>query len=144
MVFACGDNKIFGLFVLQHQPHTLDIIFRIAPVAPRIHIAEVQLILQALLDACYSQRNLARNEGFAATLAFVIEEDAINGIHAITLAIVFDNPKTILFGHAVGRARIEGRCLSLRHFLHLSIQFGCTGLIKAGLLLHTQNAYRFK
>ncbi len=50
MLLAGREHKIVGLVLLQHQPHAFDVVARMAPVAPGIEIAEIELVLQAELD----------------------------------------------------------------------------------------------
>ena len=52
VVFPGGDDKILWSLVLQHQPHTLDVVLRITPVAERIHVTQVQFVLITLCNAC--------------------------------------------------------------------------------------------
>ena len=50
-LLAGGDDEIFRLRLLQHEPLCLDVVARMAPVAPCIEIAEVEAILNAERDA---------------------------------------------------------------------------------------------
>ncbi len=70
-----GDDEILRLVVLQNQPHALHIVLGIAPVAQAGQVAQVELILLALRDAGGSQRDLAGDEGLAAALGLVVEQD---------------------------------------------------------------------
>ena len=144
MHLAGSNDEIFGRRVLQYQPHTLHIVFGITPIAPRIEVAQIEFILTSLCDGGRCQRYFARYKRFAATLALVIEQNAVHGKHAIRFAVIFRYPKTILFGHAVRTARIERRSLLLWYFLHFAEQFRGRCLIDATLLFHAQNAYRFE
>ena len=74
----------------------------------------------------------------------MVEEYAVYGKHAIAFAIVFCNPKAILFGYAIGAAGIERGRFALRHFLHFPKELGSGGLVDACLLLHTEDAYGFE
>ena len=51
VLLAGRDHVILGLVLLQHQPLRLDVVARVAPVAQRVEIAEVEAVLQAALDA---------------------------------------------------------------------------------------------
>ena len=149
MLYTGGDDKVFRLLVLQDQPHTLHIILCIAPVAQRIHIAQVQAILQTLRYACRSQRNLTGNESLAPALALMIEKDTRAAEHAISLTVFLHNPESIQLGHCIGAIRMERRVLVLGHLLYLAVKFRGGSLIDtAGLfqttgthgLQHTQHA----
>jgi len=71
----------------------------------------------------------------------VVKQDTIAGKHPVSFPVVLGNPETVLFGHSVGRAGIEGGGFFLRYFLHLSVEFRSGSLVDAGFLLHTQDAY---
>src|SRR5256885_825677 len=114
VLLARRDHQILGLGLLQHQPLRLDIVARVAPVAPRVEVAEVQAILHSEFDAGEAARDLARDEDLAADRRFVVEEDAVAGIEAVGLAVVDRDPVRVELRHAVGRARIEGSRFALR------------------------------
>ena len=79
MRFASGDHVIFRPILLQHQPHRFDVFFGVTPVALRVEVAEVKLVLQPRLDARHGARDLARDKSFAAPRAFVIEKNSAAG-----------------------------------------------------------------
>ena len=58
--------------------------------------------------------DLARDEGLAAALRLVVEEDAVGGVHPVGLAVVDRDPERGDLGHGVGAAGVEGRRLGLR------------------------------
>jgi len=116
----------------------------VAPVAQRIHIAHVQALLQTQGDVGQAAGDLAGYKCFAPARAFVIEQDAVAGIHAIGLAVVDRDPVGIELGHGVGAARVEGGSFLLRDFLHQAIQLAGGGLIEAGFLLQSEDAYGFE
>ena len=64
------------------------------PTAQRVHVAQVLAVLQAERDARHRAGDLARYEGLAVQRAFVVEEVAVAGIHAVGRAV------TGLAGHA--------------------------------------------
>ena len=121
MLHAGGDDEVLGLVVLQNEPHAFHVVLGISPVAQRVEVAEEQLLLLALLDACGGQRYLTRHEGLATALALVIEEYARAAEHVVSLAVLLHYPEAILLGHGVGRVRVERRVLVLRHLLHLAV-----------------------
>ena len=144
VVFARGDDKILWLLLLQDEPHALHIVLGIAPVAEGVEVAEIQLVLITLFDASSGQRDLACDEGLASTFALVVEEDAVDGEHAIALAVVFHNPEAVLLGYAIGRAGIEGRRLLLWHLLHLAEQLRGGGLVDLAFLLQAKDTHGLK
>ena len=100
--FAGGDDIVVRLVLLQHHPHHVHIVGRIAPVALGIDIAHVQAFLQAARNARHGHGDLARDEGFAAARGFVVEQDAVAGVQAVGFAVVLDDPVAVLLGHAIG------------------------------------------
>ncbi len=104
------------------------------PVAQGREVAQVEAVLQADSDAREGARDLARDEGFAADRAFVIEEDTVAGIDAIGLTIVDGDPVGVEFGDGIRAARVEGGGFLLWSFLNKAVEFGCRCLIETGLL----------
>ncbi|MPN47801.1 hypothetical protein SDC9_195405 [bioreactor metagenome] len=68
MLLAGSHNEVLRCVVLEHEPHALDIVFGISPVAQGIHVAQFQMILQALGDAPSRQGNFPGHEVLSATL----------------------------------------------------------------------------
>src|ERR1035437_9133161 len=128
------DHVISGRFLLQHQPHHLDIFLRITPVAPGVEVTEVNRVLQAQLDARGGAGDLAGDEGLAAARALVVEQNPARGVKIVALAVVHRQPVGVDLGAAIGRARPEGRRLGLRHLLHLAKHLGGRCLIVAAFL----------
>src|SRR5262249_23241381 len=71
---AGGNQKIFGLSLLQHQPLHFDVVPRMPPVPQRIQITEVQAVLQSQLDTRHGAGDLAGNKSFSALRRLVIKE----------------------------------------------------------------------
>ena len=78
-----SHDIVFGLTLLQHAPHRVDVVAGKSPVAPRIEIAEPQLVRFAQLDAGDGVADLARHELEPAARRFMIEEDAADGEHPV-------------------------------------------------------------
>ena len=51
VLLAGGDDVVVRLVLLQHPPHGLDVVAGEAPVALRVEVAQVELVLQPDLDA---------------------------------------------------------------------------------------------
>src|SRR5918996_1760094 len=71
---ACGDHEVVRLVLLEHQPHGLDIVLGIAPVALGVEVAEGKLPLQTELDRCCSVGDLAGDELQPPALGLVVEK----------------------------------------------------------------------
>src|ERR1700687_5502762 len=141
---AGRQHKIVRLLRLQYPVHALDIIPGVAPVAFCPEVSEIERIFQTGLDAGDAAGNLARHESLAADRAFMIEQDAVAGEHAVGLAVVHRDPVAVKLGDAIGRARIEWRGFLLRNFLHQAVQLRRGGLIEPRLLFHAENPDRFQ
>ncbi len=59
-------------------------------------LAEEQTLLKPELDPGEATGDLAADKGFAADGAFVVEEDAVAGVHAVGFAIVDADPVDLL------------------------------------------------
>ena len=133
---AGGDDEVLGLLLLQDEPHALHVVLGVAPVAQAAEVAQEELLLLALLDAGSCQRNLTGDEGLAAALTLVVEEDARAAVHIVSLAILLDNPEAVLLGHSVWRVGMERRVLVLGNLFHLAIKLRRRGLIDAARVGH--------
>ena len=126
---ACRNDEVFRLVLLEDQPHTFHVILGISPVTERTEIAQVELVLLALFDACNGKCNLPGDECFAASFALMVEEDARAAVHIVCLSVFSHYPEAVLLGNSVWTVRMERRVLVLRNLLYLAIQFGCRGLV---------------
>jgi len=129
VLHARGDDVVLGLTGLEDEPHTLDVVLGVAPVAQRVEVAKVEFVLQALGDAGGGEGDLARDEGLATALALVVEEDAVAAEHAVGVAVLLDDPEAVLLGDGIGAEGVEGGVLVLRHFLDLAVELGGGGLV---------------
>src|SRR5215469_11498782 len=71
------EHVIVGLILLQDQPHALDKVARVTPVALGVEIAEIERVLSPAGDRRDSARNLAGDKGFAAGRPLMVEQDAV-------------------------------------------------------------------
>ncbi len=144
MILARGDHKVLRLRLLEDEPHALYIVPGISPVAKRIQITQIELVLESLSDAGGRKSNLARHEGLSPTLALMVEEDAVAAVHTVALAVVLDDPEAVEFRHPVRAARIERGSLLLRPLLHEAEKFGGGCLIDAAGLCKPCDAHRLQ
>lgn len=114
------------------------------PIPLRIEIADIQAILPAVADRGHGTGNLAGDECLATDRAFVIEQDAIRSMHAISLTVVDRDPMGIELRCCIGAARIEGRGFSLGRFQRHSEQFRGRGLIEPHMFFHSEQADRLQ
>ena len=112
MRLAGRKHVVVGLRLLQDQPHAFDVVARVPPVALRVEIADVQVLLPPELDRRHRAGDLARDEGLAARRPFVVEEDAVAGVEAVGLAVVDRDPVGVELRRRVRRAGVERRGLA--------------------------------
>src|SRR5215218_4078119 len=113
---AGGDHEILGLVLLEHQPHGLDVVLGVAPVALGIQVAEHKLVLKAELDGGGAVGDFAGDELKPAALRLVVEADPRHREEVVGLSVVDRNEVPVALRHAVRRPRIKRRGLALRHF----------------------------
>ena len=144
MRFVGRDHIVARLVALQHEPHRFDVFFRVTPIPLRVEIAEVELLLQALLDAGCGPRDLAGYESLAPPRRLVVEEDAVAGEQVVRFAIIHRLVKGVDLGAGVGAAGIEGGGLGLRDFPHGPEHFARRRLVDANRLALVELARRFE
>ena len=66
------EDIVVGLILPQHQPHAVDEVTCVAPVALSVEVADVKLVLQPEVDRRYGARHLAGDEGLAPQWTFMI------------------------------------------------------------------------
>ena len=71
---AGGDHIVLGLVLLEHQPHGLDVVPGIAPVALGFEVSEGDLLGEAELDGGGGVGDLAGDELKPAALGLVVEK----------------------------------------------------------------------
>src|SRR5262245_1039459 len=92
MGFACRQNIVIRLGLLKDKPHTFNIIACVTPVAPGIEISKIKLFLMTVFDRGDCASDLARHKGFAAGWSFMVEEDAVRGVHPVGFPIIYSDP----------------------------------------------------
>ncbi len=74
----------------------------------------------------------------------MVEQDAVRGVHAISLAVIHRDPIGVQLGRRVGAAWMERRGLALGRLLDQAVQLGRAGLVEAGLVGQLQDAQRLE
>ena len=77
------------------------IVARVAPIAARIQVPQIQAALESRGNARQPPGDLARHEGLATDRRLVVEEDPVAGIDAIPLAVIDRDPVRVELRHAV-------------------------------------------
>ena len=110
-------------FVLQHQPHGLDVILSAAPVSPALQIAQDKIDIQAMRNPRDCARDFAGNKIFAAARRLVIVKNAVANKKAIRLSINTRQLCGERFGAAVRTGRKHRCVLRLRCFRCIAENF---------------------
>src|SRR5262249_23753751 len=130
MGLTCGQNIAIWLGLLKDKPHAFNIIACVPPVASGVEISKIKFPLMTVFDRCDCASNLARHKGFAAGWSFMVEEDAVRGMHSIRFPIIYSDPIGVEFCGRVWRTGMKRRRFVLRFFVNAAIQFGCGGLVE--------------
>ena len=141
MLNARRDNEIVRLLLLHDEPHTLNVVLSVAPVAQRVHIAQLEVVLQTLGYPACRECDLAGNEILAAALRLVVEEYAVYREHTVSLAVLLYHPEAVLLSDGVGAVRVERRSFALGNFLYLAVKLRGRSLIYLGLFLNAEHSY---
>ena len=80
MVRTSGDDKIIRSLLLEHHPHSLYVISRKPPVAPRIEVPECDVICHLVMNACNTICDFPRDELDTTERGFMIEENTGAGV----------------------------------------------------------------
>ena len=144
ILLASGNDVVFGLRLLEHEPLRVNVVPRVAPIAQRIEVAEVKTLVETGLDAGKTPRDLARHERLAAYGRLVIEQDAVAGKEAVRFAVVDRDPIRIHLGGGIRRTRIERRGFSLRGLDDLTEHLRARCLIEPSAIGQTADPDRFE
>src|SRR5262249_15261778 len=68
---------VLRLILPWPAPRALHVVARMAPITLGIEIAEIEAVLQAVLDIGHRARDLACDKRFAAYRALMVEKDAV-------------------------------------------------------------------
>ena len=101
--------------------HSLDIIPGMAPIAAGIQVAQKELVLPTQGDGRRSPGDFAGHKGLAPHRGFVVEKNAVAGIHVVGLAVVHRNPIRVEFGYPVRRTRVKRGRFGLRNGLNQAV-----------------------
>ena len=144
MLLAGCDDEILRLLVLQNQPHALDIVLCVAPVAERGQVSKIKLVLQSLCNSGCCKGYFSCNKGLASAFGFVIEQNSGAGKHAVGFPIFLDDPVAVLLRDGIRAVGMERSCLALRDLLHLAEKLRGGRLIDAAGILQAAQADCFQ
>src|SRR3990172_2265743 len=142
MAFSSGDDVVLSLLCLQYEPHCSDIVLCVAPVAPSVEVAEIELLLQTQFDSRCGAGDFAGNEGLATAFALMVEENAITGKKSIRLTIVHGDVIGVSLCAAVRRTRIERSLFGLRRLASFAEELRGRRLIEPGTNTSFANCFQ--
>jgi hypothetical protein len=73
MRLAGGYDVVVRRLLLQHKPHSFDIVASETPVALGVEVSQVDLVLKTLADSAYGPSDFTGDESFAPTGTLMIE-----------------------------------------------------------------------
>src|SRR5205823_3256600 len=107
MLLPGRNNKVFRLFLLEHEPLHFDIVASVAPITLGVEISQIYRALQPYLYSRQPASNFTRDEGLSAHRGLVIKQNAVAGVHSVRFAIVDRDPVCEQLGYAIRRARMK-------------------------------------
>src|SRR6266508_694328 len=131
MVHASADHVVGRLVALHHQPHRLDVLGGVAPVATRVEVSEQQRVLEPELDRGGAVGDLAGYELEPAAWTLVVETNPRARVQAVALAVVDRDEVAVGLRYAVGAARVERRRLVLGRLANLAEHLARRRLVEA-------------
>ena len=105
--------------MLEHEPHTLHIVFRMSPVSFRIEISDIESISEPKVNLCYRSCDLACDECLTTNRRFMIEEESIHSEHPIAFSVIHRRPIGEELCDTIGTARMEWRSFIVSLFWHI-------------------------
>src|SRR3989338_2444239 len=106
MALSGGHDIVIRLFLLKHEPHSLNIILCVAPVPFCVKIAKIYPFAYSQLYPCNAYCYLSCDEVFPSSGAFMVEQDAIACEHAVAFPVVLGYPVGIQLCNAIGASWI--------------------------------------
>src|SRR5712692_131429 len=88
VTLARSQHIVVRLILLQYHPHALNVVGSVAPIAPRLQVAQVQLVFYSALDSRHSASYFSRDERLSAARGLVVEQDTAASKQLVALAIV--------------------------------------------------------
>src|SRR5688500_8247402 len=132
---AGGQHVIVRYRLLQHQMHAPYIIRCVPPVAPRVQVAEPQLVREPQFDTRHGGRDLTRDELVRAPWPLVVEEDARAAEHAELLTVTDGEVVPGDLADAVRAAGADRRGLRLRRPTRTAEHLAGAGEVQPALRL---------
>src|SRR5208337_1770762 len=131
--FVCltgGDYKIFGFFLLHHQPHCFHVFRRPSPIPPDGDIAQSEFLCRASRYTAGSGYYFPCDEPFRSKRGFMIEEKSGTGKDSVCFTIVGHLPESCRFGHGVRTPGAERSFLICRQSFRIAKTLTRTCIIK--------------
>ena len=131
------DDVVVWLGLLEHEPHRLDVIGGVTPVAAGLEVAQRHLALEAEADRSRSVGHLPRHEVEWTPRGLVVVEDPGGRVQPVLPAIAPGDEVRIRLRDAVRRDGREWRVLVLRHLSWLAEDLARGRLVEANLGVDT-------
>ena len=119
--------------MLEHQPHGLDVVARVAPIPLGVQVSESQLGGLPKGDLGRTVADLAGDELKSAPGALVVDKHPRAGVQAVALAIVDGDPVAVDLGHSIWASGMEGCGFGLGDLVDLAEHFAGTCLVETDI-----------
>src|SRR2546422_5511945 len=114
MGLARRSDEVIRSLVLENPPHQVDELRGISPVPPRTQVPEGDHLREAVMDLRHAVAHLACQEFEAASLGFMIKEDAVGNEQVVGLPLVHTGPVRVDLRDAVRTPGMKRCALILR------------------------------
>mmetsp|Transcript_11082 Transcript_11082/g.17785 ORF Transcript_11082/g.17785 Transcript_11082/m.17785 type:complete len:277 (-) Transcript_11082:110-940(-) len=137
MSFSRRQHVVIGFILLEHPPHSFDVISGVTPIAFCVEVSKIQGLVETGHNPGNTGGDLSCDKRTSPTRRFVVEQNSVRQVHTVRFAIVDQNPIGVLLGHSIRRTRIERSLFGLRDFLDLSVKFTGGSLVEPNLLFQS-------
>mmetsp|Transcript_14834 Transcript_14834/g.30585 ORF Transcript_14834/g.30585 Transcript_14834/m.30585 type:complete len:350 (-) Transcript_14834:231-1280(-) len=137
--FSRGQYVIIGFVLLKHSPHTFNIITGVSPITLSVEVTQEKSFLLAFANGSNGGGDFTSDESSSTTRRFVVEQNSVGQVHAVSFTVVDQDPKGVLLGDSVRGTGVEGSSFGLGHILDLSVKFRSRSLVESNLLFHARS-----
>jgi hypothetical protein len=96
MSLTGGQDVIFWLILLKHEPHAFNVVPGVSPITRSIDVTKVETLGLTFSDFGNGTSDFTGDESPTSTRGFVVEEDTIASVHAVGFTVVDTDPESVL------------------------------------------------
>src|ERR1700722_5922214 len=132
-------HVVVGNVLLRHKPHRLDVVPRMAPIAPGLKVSERQFVRLAGQNLRNSRSDLTSYEFETAARRFVIEENSIRYVKLVRFAVVTRQIKSSDLADSINRTRVKWGIFSLWRLNDFSEHLAAASEVNPGPRRHVSD-----